>query len=99
MKIIKWFLSFFRTQLPQGMTEFNSFVGDVAWLSGLPDNKKLRMVICQLIFSLPPDMARFSKRRLANQLKKAAANQVAHVVLKDFENEEKKQKESEKPTT
>jgi len=76
------------------MTEFNIFVADVAWLSGLPDNNKLRAVISQFIFSLPPDMARFPKRRLANQLKKAAANQVASEALKLLDEEQKKEKEN-----
>lgn len=91
MLSIKWLRSFYPSQLPQGMTQFNEFVADVAQLSGLPDNDRLRKVISEFIFTLPPDMPSFSKRRLAKMIQKAAANQVAHEVLK-LQNENKETK-------
>lgn len=77
MKLIKKILSRFPSRLPQGMTEFNRFVEDVAWLSELPDNDRLRVVVATFIMQLPPSTNSFSKWRLANLIRKAAANQVA----------------------
>jgi len=73
-----------------GMTEFNKFVSDIAELSGLPNNTQLRVVTSKFIFGIRPDVARIPKRIIAQQLRKAAANQVASEVLK-IADEEKKQ--------
>ena len=98
LRLIKWGLSFFPSRLPTGKTEFEFWVGDVAHLSGLPYNDRLRAVTAQFIFSLPPTMDRFKKRTIAKQLRKAASNQVASEVLKllDEEHKEKTKEESNK---
>ena len=69
--------SFWPLKLPQGMSAFNSLVEDVAELSGLPQNDKLKKVISLLILQLPPTTARVPKRLIVKQIQKAAANQVA----------------------
>ncbi len=79
----------FASRLPQGMTEFNSWVRDVSELSGLPNNLRLRTVIAMFILKLPPEMISFPKWRLAKQIKKAAANQVASEVLTIADQEQK----------
>jgi hypothetical protein len=89
MRLIKWFLAWLPYPLPKGMTEFNGWVEDIAQLSGLPYNDRLKNVIAQFILMLPPDTAFYSKRRLSNQIRKAAANQVAGEVLQ-LEQEKKK---------
>lgn len=94
-KLIKWAMSFFPSRLPIGKKEFEGWVTDVAWLSGLPYNDRLRAVTSQFIFSLPPTMASFKKRTLANQLRKAASNQVASEVLKLLDEKHKKETKEE----
>lgn len=89
MKFIKRVRCFFPSRLPQGMKEFNQFVADVAELSDLPNNLRLRTVISMFILKLPPEMISFPKWRLAKQLKKAAANQVASEVLSVADEEKK----------
>lgn len=76
-----WLNSFIPEKLPQGMTEFNRWVDEISYLSGLPQNDKLRKVISQLIISLPPQMAYVKKRFVVNTIQKAAANQVAFEVV------------------
>jgi len=76
-----WLNSFIPEKLPQGMTEFNRWVDEISYLSGLPLNDKLRKVISQLIISLPPQMAYVKKRHVVTTIQKAAANQVAFETL------------------
>ena len=76
-----WLNSFIPEKLPQGMTEFNRWVDEISYLSGLPLNDKLRKVISQLIISLPPQMAYVKKRYVVTTIQKAAANQVAFETL------------------
>jgi hypothetical protein len=77
-----WLNSFIPEKLPQGMSEFNRWVDEISYLSGLPLNDKLRKVISQLIISLPPQMAYVKKRYIVTTIQKAAANQVAFENLK-----------------
>lgn len=93
MNLIKKIRFRFHSKLPLGLTEFYSFVDDVAELSELPNNDKLKAVIASFITRLPPQMISFSKWDLAKQLKKAAANQVAFEamsLMKENEKEETK---------
>lgn len=79
--LLIWLNSFIPEKLPQGMTEFNRWVDEISYLSGLPLNDKLRKVISQLIISLPPQMAYVKKRYIVTTIQKAAANQVAFETL------------------
>lgn len=79
--LLIWLNSFVPEKLPQGMTEFNRWVDEISYLSGLPLNDKLRKVISQLIISLPPQMAYVKKRYIVTTIQKAAANQVAFETL------------------
>lgn len=76
----KW-KSYFPERLPQGMKEFNAWVEDIALLSELPVNDKLKKVIGTLILQLPPNVSYVPKNHVANLVKKAAANQVSVEVL------------------
>jgi hypothetical protein len=79
----KWVGSFFPEKLPQGMTKFNELVDDIARLSGLPYNDKLKKVTAMFILQLPPVVSSVSKRYIIKQLQKAAANQVAVAAMKE----------------
>lgn len=76
-------------KLPQGMKEFNLWVEDIALLSELPVNDKLKKVIGTLILQLPPTIAYVPKKHIANLVKKAAANQVSVEVLQLINEKEK----------
>ncbi len=94
-KLLLRLTSFFPRKLPTGMTSFNAWVSDIIVLSGLPDNDTVRNAAAGFIFQLPPTMARFPVRKIANMLIKAAANQVAQQVLLDAkEKAESERKES-----
>lgn len=84
----KW-KSYLPEKLPQGLTEFNNWCEDIAMLSELPVNDKLKKVIGTLILQLPPSVAKIPKNHIANLVKKAAANQVSVEVLQTINEKEK----------
>ena len=84
----KW-KSYLPEKLPQGLTEFNNWCEDIAILSELPVNDKLKKVIGTLILQLPPSVAKIPKNHIANLVKKAAANQVSVEVLQTINEKEK----------
>lgn len=92
--LLIWLNSFVPEKLPQGMTEFNRWVDEISYLSGLPLNDKLRKVISQLIISLPPQVAYVKKRYIVTTIQKAAANQVAFETL-SLINEQQQETKSE----
>ena len=85
-KLWRKFRANFKERLPQGMTEFNQFVEDIADLSGLPMNDQLKKVSAMFVLQLPPVVSSVSKRYIISQLQKAAANQVSVAVLAEIEN-------------
>lgn len=89
VRLIKKWKSYLPEKLPQGMTEFNAWVDDVAVLSGLPVNDKLKKVIGTLILQLPPHVSQVPKNHIASLVKKAAANQVSVEVLQLINEKEK----------
>lgn len=89
VRLIKKWKSYLPEKLPQGMTEFNAWVDDVAVLSGLPVNDKLKKVIGTLILQLPPNVSQVPKNHIASLVKKAAANQVSVEVLQLINEKEK----------
>ena len=94
--LLIWLNSFIPEKLPQGMSEFNRWVDEISYLSGLPLNDKLRKVISQLIISLPPQMAYVKKRHIVQTIQKAAANQVAFETLSLIdERQQEKSKETD----
>ena len=88
-KLFIWLNSFIPEKLPQGMTQFGRWVDEISYLSGLPNNDKLRKVISQLIVSLPPQMAYVQKRFIVKTIQKAAANQVAFEVISLIDEQQK----------
>lgn len=88
-RLIKKWKSYLPEKLPQGMKEFNAWCDDIAVLSELPVNDKLRKVIGTLILQLPPSIAKVPKNHIANLVKKAAANQVSVEVLQTINEKEK----------
>jgi hypothetical protein len=64
------------------MSSFNSWVDEVVYISGLPNNESTKRVAAGFIFRLPASVYFLSTRHVAKQLVKAAAYQVAQEVLK-----------------
>jgi len=87
--LIKKWKSYLPEKLPQGIKEFDAWVDDIACLSELPVNDKLKKVIGTLILQLPPNVAYVPKKHIANLVKKAAANQVSVEVLQLINEKEK----------
>lgn len=75
----------FKRPLPKGMTEFNQWVADIVALSGLPDNASTRRVAATFILHTPSNVSKLSLKFVVSMLQKAAANQVAAQVVKDYE--------------
>lgn len=92
-KLWKCLNSFVPEKLPQGMTEFNRWVEEISELTELPVNDKLKKVVGTLILQMPPTVAYIPKRKIANLVKKAAANQVSVEVLNLINEKEKQQHE------
>jgi hypothetical protein len=82
-RLVRYIKSFFPRQLPTGKASFDAWVSDIVSISGLPDNASTRRVAAMFILQLPPALAYLSIRKVANQLIKAAANQVAAQVAED----------------
>jgi hypothetical protein len=89
--LIKRVKSFWPERLPQGMTQFSKWVDEVAELSGLPVNDRLRKVIGVMILQIPPNVSMCAKRHIVNRIRKAAANQVAAEAIDLVDEKEKAQ--------
>ena len=88
-KLIKFILRCLPSRLPTGLTAFNGWVAAVVEHSGLPDNASTRRVAAMFILNQHPTVGWVSVNAVANQLVKAAANQVAVQVIKDVDSEAK----------
>lgn len=89
--LIKRIKSFWPERLPQGMTQFKSWVDEIAELSDLPVNDRLRKVIGVMILQIPPNISMCAKRHIVNRIRKAAANQVAAEAIDLVDEKEKAQ--------
>lgn len=87
--LIKRIKSYWPEKLPQGMTEFSSWVDEIAVLSELPNNDRLRKVIGVMILQIPPHISSCAKRHIVNRIRKAAANQVAAEAIDLIDEKEK----------
>lgn len=87
--LIKKIKSYWPQRLPQGMTEFSNWVNEIAELSELPNNDRLRKVIGVMILQMPPNISMCAKRHIVNRIRKAAANQVAAEALDLIDEKEK----------
>jgi len=94
MNVWKRLISYFPTQLPVGMTEFNDFANDIVELTGpIADKESLIWVASNEIMRMPPGQNRVSKNTFVKLLRKYAANQIAAAkVLEIREAQEAKKK-------
>lgn len=85
MRLLLKLKSYIPRKLPQGMAEFDQWVADIVALSGLPDNGSTRRVAAMFILHTPTHVSRLKLNFVVSMLQKAAANQVAAQVVKDYE--------------
>lgn len=71
-------------KLPQGVTEFNAWAGDIISHYGLPDNDSVRFMLATMILHAKEDAAYLSKEYFGKRALKSAANQVAAGVMQDL---------------
>jgi excinuclease UvrABC helicase subunit UvrB len=86
MRLLKQIKSYFPRALPVGMVEFNEWVAEVIYISGLPDNQSTRTLAADFIIrGVPLSWGSISVRTISKQLRRAAAMQVANAVRKENE--------------
>jgi hypothetical protein len=86
-KLFNKLIGFFPSQLPTGLTEFNSWsesVIDTYDLSHLADIDSMKATLALTIIHLDQAQAHMSKRYMANRLIKAASNQISSFVFQDI---------------
>ncbi len=92
--LIKRLLSRLPTNLPVGMTEFESFANDIIELSGAyADADSLKFAIASMIQHADAKYAALPKNYFVVRLRKVAANQIAGQVFYDIKT---KQQEAQK---
>jgi hypothetical protein len=82
-KLSSFIWGFIPQRLPRGMAEFNTLVGEIVDISGLPYNTSTKNLTAQFILHLPTNVFYVSPRFISKQLVKAAAMQVSAQVVKD----------------
>lgn len=89
--MIKRFFSYFPSNLPVGLSEFNVWVDDVIELSGeFADKDSMVQALANMILHISPlkgtdtPRDRVPKNHFVKALRKGAANQVASFVFQDL---------------
>lgn len=87
MKLLKYLLSLFPTNLPVGVQEFDSWAQDIRMLVGKGFEQVLqddfKYVLATNIMHLGPQKNKVSKNFFVKTLRKSAANQIAGQVFQD----------------
>jgi hypothetical protein len=81
--------SFFPSSLPQGMTEYNNWAFSIISLSKLPDNDSTRFALGSMIMHMGSRQDVKPMRFFVKQLRKAAANEIAHSVISALKEKQK----------
>lgn len=90
-RLLRSLLSFLPRKLPIGRADFDSWVEEIVYLSGLPDNDTTRFAAAQIIFQIRPSIGYMPLRYAVNQLIKAAANRVAKDVIAEQQKQHEQQ--------
>lgn len=90
MKLLKLIKSYFPSNLPVGMTQFEQFANDIVMLAGpLADENSMKYVIASIILNLGPNTSKISKQYFVRSMRKAAANQIAGQVFTNIKEAQK----------
>jgi hypothetical protein len=74
----------FKTKVPTGMTEFDTWSSSIILTYEFPDNDSTRFALATMILHADSKLAYASKHFFAKQIIKAMANQVAAGVMQDL---------------
>lgn len=78
-------MSYVPTPLPVGMTAFHAWSDDIIKLTGpLADVDSMKYVLASQVLALKPEQSRLPKAQFVNQLRNAAAKQIASAVFTDI---------------
>jgi hypothetical protein len=88
--MLEYILSFLPTKLPIGREDFNVWSASVIRLAGVPDNHTTRFALGVILMHFEVAKYTPTKRFFAKQLRKGAANEVAHAVISEIKEEQKK---------
>ena len=87
-RLLKVIRSYFSSPLPMGRAEWNAWTQEIIDLSGMPDNDSSRFALSAMIMHLGPKNGmpqdKMPKRYFVKNLRKAAANEVAHAMLSEL---------------
>lgn len=79
---MNWWQAHRPRRLPVGRMEFDAWVLDIVFYSGLPVNDNIKRAAAQLILMEPPTRGYMTIASIGDKLIKLAANQVASEVLR-----------------
>lgn len=86
----------FKTPLPQGLTEFESWSDSIIEAFDVPNNASVKFSLATMVLHLGQTESRKAKAYFGACLRKAAANEVAAFVMQDLKAKQKAaQKEAE----
>lgn len=92
--VLQHCLAFIPSKLPQGVTEFEAWSKHIINLYQMPDNDSIRFALAAGIMHLPSTAAYRPKRYFGTTLIKGAANQVAHQIIQDLKDKQKKEEQA-----
>lgn len=94
---VKRVLSYLPTNLPVGLSQFNTFADSIIELAGpYADQDSMRFAVASMIIHLPAGTAAVPKNYFVKSLRKSAANQVASQVFQDIKTKQAAQLEAAK---
>lgn len=95
MKLWERFKSYFPTQLPVGMTEFQEWSDSILSLSKVPDNDSTRFAIAVMILHLNASEDRKPKHYFVKCLNKSAANECGNAIAMALKEKQKQAAQAE----
>lgn len=95
MKLWERFKSYFPTQLPVGMTEFQEWSDSILSLSKVPDNDSTRFAIAVMILHLNASEDRKPKHYFVKCLNKSATNECGNAIAMALKEKQKQAAQAE----
>lgn len=96
MKLLAKLKSYFPSNLPIGLTEFNTWADEVIELTGqLADYDSMRFALASMIIHVDAKKAAVPKQYFVRTLRKSAANQVASYVFQEIKQKQAEQQKLE----
>ncbi len=94
--LIRRLLSYFPTQLPVGLTEFDAWADDIIELAGaFADRDSMRFVLANQVMHMPPYKSSVPKNQFVRGLRKTACNQIAGQVFQQVKEAQEARRRAE----